>query len=152
MHAARARAVAEGLVADGLAEWHGEELRLPVRTRTRCVGLPRLVRPDSATCEGAVFAVAAAGHVFAMATDQAAAGSTCRRRPDRPHAQDYVAALKRTMKEVKDDDVPGWRRGVAFKIFLSLFPALLAAVGDLQPGDDGRRARRVVGASRRLPA
>ena len=42
--------------------------------------------------------------------------------------KDYVAALKRTLKEVKDDDVPGMAAGVAFKIFLSLFPALLAAV------------------------
>ena len=41
---------------------------------------------------------------------------------------DYVAALKRTLKEVKDDDVPGLAAGVAFKMFLSIFPSLFAAV------------------------
>jgi membrane protein len=42
--------------------------------------------------------------------------------------RDYIDALKRTLKEVKDDDVPGLAAGVAFKMFLSLFPSLLAAV------------------------
>ena len=42
--------------------------------------------------------------------------------------REYVAALKRTLKEVKDDDVPGLAAGVAFKMFLSIFPSLLAGV------------------------
>jgi membrane protein len=42
--------------------------------------------------------------------------------------EDYVAALRRTLKEVKDDDVPGLAGGVAFKIFLAMFPAMFAAV------------------------
>jgi membrane protein len=41
---------------------------------------------------------------------------------------DYVAAFKRTLAEIKRDDVPGLAAGVAFKIFLALFPALFAAV------------------------
>ena len=41
---------------------------------------------------------------------------------------DYIAAFKRAFKEIKGDDVPGLAAGVAFKMFLSLFPALLAAV------------------------
>lgn len=41
---------------------------------------------------------------------------------------DYKAALKRTLAEIKDDDVPGLAAGVAFKMFLALFPSLLAAV------------------------
>lgn len=41
---------------------------------------------------------------------------------------DYFQAFKNTLKEVKDDDVPGLAGGVAFKMFLSLFPSLLAAV------------------------
>ena len=51
--------------------------------------------------------------------------------PDAPTdltRRDYLAALKRTIKEVKDDDVPGLAAGVAFKMFLSLFPAMLAGV------------------------
>lgn len=42
--------------------------------------------------------------------------------------KDYRAALKRTLKEVKDDDVSGLAAGVAFKMFLSIFPSLFAAV------------------------
>ena len=42
--------------------------------------------------------------------------------------EDYVAALKRTLTEVKEDDVPGLAGGVAFKIFLAIFPAMFAAV------------------------
>lgn len=42
--------------------------------------------------------------------------------------REYVAALKRTLKEIKEDDVPGLAGGVAFKMFMSLFPSLLAAV------------------------
>ena len=41
---------------------------------------------------------------------------------------DYLTAFKRAMKEIKGDDVPGLAAGVAFKMFLALFPALLAAV------------------------
>ncbi len=41
---------------------------------------------------------------------------------------DYVGALKRTLREVKDDDVPSLAAGVAFRMFLSLFPALIATV------------------------
>ncbi|HVM20093.1 MAG TPA: YihY/virulence factor BrkB family protein [Egibacteraceae bacterium] len=41
---------------------------------------------------------------------------------------DYKAALKRTIAEIKKDDVPGLASGVAFRMFLSLFPSLLAGV------------------------
>lgn len=41
---------------------------------------------------------------------------------------DFKAVLRRTVKEVKQDDVPGLAAGVAFKIFLALFPSLIAAV------------------------
>jgi membrane protein len=41
--------------------------------------------------------------------------------------EDYKAALKSTLAEIKKDDVPSMAAGVAFKIFLSLFPAVLAA-------------------------
>jgi len=40
---------------------------------------------------------------------------------------DLRKALKRTFPEVKEDDVPNLAAGVAFKIFLSLFPSVLAA-------------------------
>ena len=63
-----------------------------------------------------------------MTTEHAAAGIQVPDNPGDLTRQDYVAALKRTMKEVKDDDVPGLASGVAFKIFLSIFPALFAAV------------------------
>jgi membrane protein len=42
--------------------------------------------------------------------------------------EDYIAALKRTLQEVKEDDVPSLAGGVAFKIFLAIFPAMFAAV------------------------
>ncbi|HVL98082.1 MAG TPA: YihY/virulence factor BrkB family protein [Egibacteraceae bacterium] len=42
--------------------------------------------------------------------------------------EDYKAALESTVEEIKRDDVPSLAAGVAFKIFLSLFPALLAGV------------------------
>jgi len=42
--------------------------------------------------------------------------------------EEYRAAFKRTLAEVKRDDVPSLAAGVAFKMFLSLFPALFAAV------------------------
>jgi membrane protein len=41
--------------------------------------------------------------------------------------RDYKAALKATFKEMKGDDVPSLAAAVAFRIFLSLFPSLLAA-------------------------
>lgn len=41
---------------------------------------------------------------------------------------DYVLAIKNTLREVKTDDVPSLAAGVAFKIFMSIFPSLLAAV------------------------
>jgi membrane protein len=41
---------------------------------------------------------------------------------------DYKVVLLRTKAAVKRDDVPSLAAGVAFKIFLALFPALLAAV------------------------
>ena len=64
-----------------------------------------------------------------MATTQLAGGhSTSLDDPTDLSRADYVAALKRAMKEIKGDDVPGLAAGVAFKMFLSLFPALFAAV------------------------
>lgn len=50
--------------------------------------------------------------------------------PDDPTeltAKDYRTALKATVAETKRDDVPSLAAGVAFKIFLSLFPAAIAA-------------------------
>lgn len=41
---------------------------------------------------------------------------------------DYKVALRATKSEIKDDDLPSLAAGVAFKIFLALFPAMLAAV------------------------
>jgi membrane protein len=41
---------------------------------------------------------------------------------------DYLSALKATKDEIKRDDVPSMAAGVSFKIFLALFPSLLAAV------------------------
>jgi membrane protein len=40
---------------------------------------------------------------------------------------DYKVALVAAKEEIKRDDVPSMAAGVAFKIFLALFPALLAA-------------------------
>lgn len=42
--------------------------------------------------------------------------------------RDYRAVLKSTFAEISDDDVPSLAAGVAFRIFLSIFPALIAAV------------------------
>ena len=61
-------------------------------------------------------------------THGAAPGTAVPQNPADLDRRDYVAALKRTFKEVKDDDVPGLAGGVAFKMFLSLFPSLFAAV------------------------
>ncbi|MDQ3530165.1 MAG: YihY/virulence factor BrkB family protein, partial [Actinomycetota bacterium] len=41
---------------------------------------------------------------------------------------DYLAALKRTIAEIKADDAPSLAAGVAFRMFLSLFPSMFAAV------------------------
>jgi membrane protein len=41
---------------------------------------------------------------------------------------DYKLAGKSTLAEIKSDDVPSMAAGVAFKIFLALFPAMIAAV------------------------
>jgi membrane protein len=41
---------------------------------------------------------------------------------------DYKAAALATKDEIKRDDVPSMAAGVAFKIFLALFPSLIAAV------------------------
>ena len=59
-------------------------------------------------------------------TDQTA--TTLADNPTDLDRQEYLAAFKRTLKEVKDDDVPGLAAGVAFKMFLSIFPSLFAAV------------------------
>lgn len=58
----------------------------------------------------------------------AASGSMAVDDPTDLDRADYLQAFKNTMKEVKDDDVPGLAGGVAFKIFISIFPSLLAAV------------------------
>jgi len=42
--------------------------------------------------------------------------------------RDYVIVLKRLVRAFSEDDVPGLAAGVAFKIFLSLLPSLLAAM------------------------
>lgn len=42
--------------------------------------------------------------------------------------EDYVAVAKSTIGEIAADDVPSLAAGVAFKIFLSLFPAAIAGV------------------------
>jgi membrane protein len=41
---------------------------------------------------------------------------------------DYKTALMATKREIKQDDVPSMAAGVAFRIFLAIFPSLLAAV------------------------
>jgi membrane protein len=41
---------------------------------------------------------------------------------------DYKLAGKSTLEEIKKDDVPSMAAGVAFKIFLAIFPAMIAAV------------------------
>ena len=62
-----------------------------------------------------------------MATSTAASGGTISDPTDLTR-EDYVLAFKNTLKEVKDDDVPGLAGGVAFKIFVSIFPSIIAAV------------------------
>jgi membrane protein len=42
--------------------------------------------------------------------------------------EDYKVAFKSTLAEIKKDDVPSMAAGVAFKIFLAIFPAMIAAV------------------------
>jgi membrane protein len=42
---------------------------------------------------------------------------------------DYKAAAKAAFKEMKEDDVPTLASAAAFRLFLSLFPSLVAAVG-----------------------
>ena len=63
-----------------------------------------------------------------MASSTAEAGTEPVDTPADLTRADYVAAFKSTLKEVKDDDVPGLAGGVAFKIFMSIFPSLIAAV------------------------
>ena len=63
-----------------------------------------------------------------MSTTSLAGGESTLQDPTDLSRQDYLAAFKRTVKEVKDDDVPGLAAGVAFKMFLSIFPSLFAAV------------------------
>lgn len=63
-----------------------------------------------------------------MTSTSGAGGSATVDDPTDLDRGDYVAALKRTLKEIKSDDVPNLAAGVAFKMFLSLFPSLLAAV------------------------
>lgn len=63
-----------------------------------------------------------------MATSSYAGGAAAVDDPTDLTRSDYLAAFKRTLKEIKDDDVPGLAGGVAFKIFMSIFPSLIAAV------------------------
>jgi len=63
-----------------------------------------------------------------MATRTADAGTRTPETPADLTRTDYVSAFKNTLKEVKDDDVPGLAAGVAFKIFMSIFPSMIAAV------------------------
>ena len=63
-----------------------------------------------------------------MATTESLPTPAVPQNPADLSGEDYRAAFKRTLKEVKDDDVPGLASGVAFKMFLSLFPSLFAAV------------------------
>lgn len=67
------------------------------------------------------------------------------RGPDRPtelSRSDLKAALKGTLAQAKADDVASLAAGVAFKIFLSIFPALIALAAFFalltEPGDLGR--------------
>lgn len=59
--------------------------------------------------------------------------------PTKLSRADLGLLARRTLAQFKADDVPGLAAGVAFKIFLSLFPALLAAAGVFSltnaPGD-----------------
>ncbi len=61
-------------------------------------------------------------------TSVSAPSPTVPESPTDLNRRDYLTALKRTFAEIKTDDVPGLAGGVAFKMFLSLFPSLLAAV------------------------
>ena len=63
-----------------------------------------------------------------MTTIPAAGSSLAVDDPTDLSRADYFQAFKNTMKEVKDDDVPGLAGGVAFKIFIALFPSMIAAV------------------------
>ena len=63
-----------------------------------------------------------------MATTSAHGGTVAVDDPTDLNRSEYLAAFKRTLKEVKDDDVPGLAAGVAFKMFLAIFPGLLAGV------------------------
>lgn len=42
--------------------------------------------------------------------------------------EEFVAVAKEIVTEIKDDDVPLLASGVAFRVFLSLFPSLIAAI------------------------
>lgn len=74
-----------------------------------------------------------------MTAEEAA---TTRERPTTLGISDVKAVLKGTLAQAKADDVASLAAGVAFKIFLSIFPALIvvAAVFSLvtEPGDLGR--------------
>ena len=89
----------------------------------------QLFAVSGASREQEVSGAGPTGHAMPMATTQLAGGqSTSLDDPTDLSRADYVTAFKRAMKEIKGDDVPGLAAGVAFKMFLSLFPALLAAV------------------------
>lgn len=74
-----------------------------------------------------------------MTADQAA---TVPQRPTDLTKADLAAALKGMLVQAKADDVASLAAGVAFKIFLSIFPALLALAAFFalltEPGDLGR--------------
>jgi len=63
-----------------------------------------------------------------MTTDAAAAPAQPVDDPTDLTRADYISALKRTIAEIKADDAPSLAAGVAFRMFLSLFPSLFAAV------------------------
>ena len=63
-----------------------------------------------------------------MTTDAAAAPAQPVDDPTDLTRADYMSALKRTIAEIKADDAPSLAAGVAFRMFLSLFPSLFAAV------------------------
>lgn len=74
-----------------------------------------------------------------MTADQAA---TIPQRPTDLPRSELMAALRGMLAQAKADDVASLAAGVAFKIFLSIFPALIALAAFFalltQPGDLGR--------------
>lgn len=74
-----------------------------------------------------------------MTADEAA---TVPQRPTDLSRSELVAALRGTLVQAKADDVASLAAGVAFKIFLSIFPAVIALAAFFalltEPGDLGR--------------